>query len=389
MKNNLSMRLVLAGFMIGVFYLSVMGTSFQTLNGFQYVPTHSDVYSQGPETIWLAVSQSFSNGDIVQGWVTCAADMHVAGALVTFDLLGDMLGNIIFDNSSYCLKILNELRWRVQAVFNTDGNIYSQVGASYGTAPCVMKFCAGANFVSNLGIVQGPSNEASLVNMDGCGNKVYLSGVFTIGANATLVLKNMNLIISTSSPFVFASASSKLILQDVNIFLSPTSLAGAPVFFDNSGSRRGCLTIKGLVTMNGYGQTFDFNSDSTSNTGSSAMYIDDNATLKISSGVNFKVSANSTGATKNQRVYLNGAGSTLHLDNCTFTVPTSGSNPGLRLERGLVLFSNHVLLANSSNTEALKGLWFGDGSSSSNNAHIKLLSGAQLVVDGYLFHAPA
>lgn len=224
--------------------------------------------------------------------------------------------------------------------------------------------------------------------LDGGGNTVTLasSGYIVLDSSATVTLKNMTLCVKTTTPFYWNSNDARVALENVKVVLDPS--LGGEVQLDGHGTHYGNLTISRSVSIDGAGQTFNYNSNVTNNDFSSSLLIADSSTLLIGPGVTFKLSSDFT--TKNAKMYFKGSGSMLKLDNCTFALPVAGiTNPGAALERGCVVFDNRVLIANESNTAAVKGLVLGDGSSASNNVAVKVHAGAQVVIDGFMDHRPA
>lgn len=102
--------------------------------------------------------------------------------------------------------------------------------------------------------------------------------------------------------------------------------------------------------------------------------IDDNAMLYVGYGVIFQPQLS-------QNIALSGPNSTLTLDGCTFDMNTYKLN--ISLIKGLVTFSNQVFLS-----AKFQMLTIGDGTGA-NDTKVEIDSGANVIVDGTLYHNPA
>lgn len=83
-------------------------------------------------------------------------------------------------------------------------------------------------------------------------------------------------------------------------------------------------------------------------------------------------------------IIFNDASSFLHFNNSSFQ-----SSIGVQIFGGTVFVENKVLFDNSSNTDPANSIEFGDGSNIGNNATLKVLGGATLEIDGYVYQNPA
>lgn len=77
--------------------------------------------------------------------------------------------------------------------------------------------------------------------------------------------------------------------------------------------------------------------------------------------------------------------SRLYCDHCTLELP----DYGMQLTKGTILFDNKVTInGNTAAIDEQHSLEFGDGTSN-NDAYIDILSGANIVVNGYMYYHPA
>lgn len=341
-----------------------------------------------PEAVVYSAAQTPSGAAIYRGYVSFVSSLTIeANGSVFFDeCVGWVLGSLIFGNANSILDI-GSVGMRCGSTFSMTGP--GQIRAS-GSLPGVM-FLSGNLTVSHVFNIRADAGSGQVV-IDGGGKTLTIGsgGQFVINyaGSGTLTLRNMKLVLATTTPFKFPNnaGASKLTLQNVDIFLDP-SLSGA-VSFDASGSHYGQLVIQGCVSISGQGKSFDYNSNGTFLTPTSSILIDDNASLTVNRGVTFKLSSDLTPI--NEKIYLKGTSSSLIFNGSTFQLPVTGlTYPGLQLERGNLIFSNKVHLSNEGNDVAIKGLILGDGSLSANNVNTKVCSGAAVILNGYLFHNPA
>ena len=221
-----------------------------------------------------------------------------------------------------------------------------------------------------------PENNRLIIGsnlvLDGQGNNLV------IGNNAQLIidpalsvtLKNLNWANTTSNDFLIMRGNTiDLTLDNVNTLFDTTF-----------NMTQGALFIKNNVTI-ATPQIFAYSS-------TRALTVLPAAELHFDVGSTFSFSPNPTGPhTQEQRslVRLTNQSSRLYCDHCTVELP----DYGMQLTKGTILFDNKVTInGNTAAIDEQHSLEFGDGTSN-NDAYVDILSGANIVVNGYMYHHPA
>jgi len=176
------------------------------------------------------------------------------------------------------------------------------------------------------------------------------------GAGSTLRIQNGRLL-NLSSTKLSATASSKLILENVELCLSVASSGNAT--FANAA-----LDIEGQCIISGVaGNIF-------SNTSTDTITIADNATLTVMDGMIY--SHNNTGLTN---FAMNSSSSRLELIGGVFRRPASAAVAPLVLTKGTLVFDHKSYIQPGTD-----GINLGDGSSSVNNVSLEIRPGATINV---------
>jgi hypothetical protein len=152
------------------------------------------------------------------------------------------------------------------------------------------------------------------------------------------------------------------------------------------GHRTGYLFIKNEVRLVGArGATFQYGC-SLSFEATLPLTILPDSELSIGPGVNFSYKPYSGGSRSgdNSLIRMVDSTSRLRFDNSTLTVSNLS---GLQFLKGMVTFDNLVSVVNTGATSTTGcGIIFGDGTAE-NDVDVRVLSGATIVVDGFLQYA--
>lgn len=204
--------------------------------------------------------------------------------------------------------------------------------------------------------------------LDGMGHVVsFASTILNVAPGVTLTLKNMTLgrpetaILSGGGTIVLQNVISHISIGDT--WTMPTDDTDIEILND-------------VVICGGGTVLWQGNGDLT---------IHRNSSLSFDTGVTFSYEPSDF-----SRLHLTFQDYTsfLRFNDCTFQASASGSYAGIQILGGTVFVENKVLFNNNSNTDPAKSIEFGNGGGG-NNATLKVLGGATLEVDGYLYQNPA
>jgi hypothetical protein len=203
--------------------------------------------------------------------------------------------------------------------------------------------------------------------IDGNGHALWFDSnfSFSILSGAQLTLKNIRLRnLSGENSFTCTGT-----LEFIN----------TRVYLDNNWTLSGPkLILKDITQISGYNKIFSFASGQD-------LQIQKGGTLYLDTGTTFSWVTN-----RRYGLTLENTDATIYLNNSTlFIQPTGPETSGLRLTKGSLIFDNHVIINNETNSTQARSLELGDGASAANDLNIHVLSGARIEVYGYLWHNPA
>lgn len=265
------------------------------------------------------------------------------------------------------------------SILTLTGDMYwdSSVTLDIGTAYPGKCFIAGGGKTIHLGgdltlpVDRGIRFINSDTTIDGNGNVVTFGSALTylqVVAGSTLTLKNMilkgfrgNLQIQGGGTIVLQN-----VIADTNTYTWELSLDNPNVVIADNVLIRG----NGAFAMRGTGD----------------LTISANSLLTFDTGLTIYYEPSDN--TRNHIVFTNGT-SFLHFNDCLFNALGTGGSAGIQFLKGTVFVENKVLWDNGINTDPATSIEFGDGSGLGNDATLKVLGGATLEVNGYVYQNPA
>ena len=237
--------------------------------------------------------------------------------------------------------------------------------------------------------------------LKGEGNTLVLTSSLVIPAGKTLTLGS-NIIIDGQGNNLVMGAGAKLQLDTT----ASVTLRNLNWFNDGDGSIINITDDNAQITLDNVNTAFDtdvafnngylFIANDVSVQGPKKLTygslkpltVEPFAQLKFDFGSTFSFSPNPTGPhTINDKNLLRLTDSTseLYFNNCTVAAP----DYGLKLTKGTVLFDNKVNIeGNTTVVDANHSIELGDGTANG-EVEVKVLSGANVTVNGYLFHNTA
>ena len=326
---------------------------------------------------------AFGNGELIRGHEIFKNGLTIAGssAVVTWDGDGIVGGAITFnsDNTSV-LKLSSDLRLGTTGSFTCGGTTMTVNGQDW------CRIVLGNDLALNQTI---KLTTGDLV-IDGQGHTLTLIGSARLIENGrTLTLRNMTLVKDSRNvnarAFFTNVSSGTYILENVTIRCKPYESTYVTLF-PSSGTAS--LKIRGRVVIDAPGVNFALTQGATITT----LTIEKNSTLAVGKNTAFVMNtADSGGVTT---FSMADQTSILHLDGCDFYTGGSAVQQALNLTKGTVLFENKVRVFNALydtstfsagavNSEAAKGIIFGDGTQA-NDMDVRVLGGAYVTNAGYM-----
>jgi len=316
---------------------------------------------------WISGHQTFSNGDIVRGFVALKGGFTVpAASSIIVDASGPMYGPIDLSDTG-------ELELGGDFVLGSSAHL-AQGGKIKGN---------GFSLVLTNSLVLNNSENLRITGdiiIDGRGNDLCLSGGrIIIENNVTVTLRNVNicsLADNSGTPDIdLEGTNSKLILQNAIL-----NLDGDYTFQDD-----GSLFIEGEVFVRGP-HNFIYKS-------TKPLTIAQCALLCFEKNAIFNYQP--SGASARNLLRMHDESSYLCFDEATLVACADGTYNGLQLTQGTLIFDNKVFVknvdmatGNTENTNVSKSFELGDGTAGGDMTVI-VLSGARVEVDGYMYYNPS
>lgn len=249
---------------------------------------------------------------------------------------------------------------------------------------------------SVLDLAVPPSTPAFIV---GGGYTIHFGGDITLPGENGLYFINSDATLDGMGHTVSFALTTLNVAPGVILTLKNMTLRGPQNGFLSGG---GTIVLQNVISNISIGDTWTMSTDDTDIEilddvfihgggdvlwqGNGDLIIDKNSTLYFDSGITFYYEPSDF--SRSHIVFTDGT-SFLHFNDCTFQPSASGSYAGIQILKGTIFIENKVLFNNNSNTDPAKSIEFGDGSGIGNNATLKVLGGATLEVDGYLYQNPA
>ncbi len=279
-----------------------------------------------------------------------------AGKTLSIDVILPVSGNINLSNSG-TLKLDGDLILDSGAYLTSGGIIKGEGNTLLLTSSFVIPSNSRLKITSNM-VIDGQGNNLVI----GQGAKLI------VDPSISVTIRNTNWFNSNSAPHLEMRADTSILtLDNVNM-----------AFDRNFSFTQGRLFIDNDVMITGT-NTFAYSS-------LKPLYIEPFATLRLDIGTTFSFSPNESGphtASERDLLRLIDRTSQLYFDGCTINLPDAG----MRLTRGTVCFDNNITInGNLSNYDAAHSLEFGDGISIDTDVEVKVLSGARVQLNGYMWH---
>jgi len=318
-------------------------------------------------TFYVAGVASFADTELAIGLVVMAGGVSLdAAAGVTFNVPVPISGPFTFGADS-TLVLTGDMYF--------DSNVTLEIGAASQDNGVIV---GNDNTIFLGGDLTIPADRAlqfssSNTTIDGQGHTLTFgdenSLLEALTGGGSVTLRNM-VIKGLTGPLQFKGPGS-IVLQNVIIDIDSSTTW---VF----SSSNPLLTIKENVLIYG-GGTFSFEA-------SVDAVIDTFSHLHFYDGTTFSYQPGDFSRT---HLVMTDETSYLSFDNSTFHASGIGGLMGIQLTSGTVLLDNKVIFNNDGNTLAANSIEFGDGVSSANNVAVKVLGGATVDIDGYVYHNPA
>ena len=319
-------------------------------------------------------------GDSIRGFVMFKNGFRIDNGPVFYDADGPLYGNIVFNNgASSTLQLGSDLRLGTTGWFNGDSTTYGSISGAGN--PAAGAAAGNAILMGGDQTLAGNLTITSTLIIDGCGHTLTVSsnGRFTLDNRSTLTLRNMDLVISVTSPFTTTGVQGYIGLENVNIFLTQNS-----TIFGSTTNALNMTRIQGFVGVWGpyraYANSTRFDNPNGYKTN---IAINQGSTLYIGPGTTLDLK--NLAMPKANKIGLNDSTSTLWLDGCElYWGTTTAANLGLQLQRGTLLLDDKVKITDTSspNNAVDTGFVLGDGSSSSNDVDVRVLGGGYVIMNG-------
>lgn len=316
--------------------------------------------------------QSLGTGDRVAGfaWLVGGIALTSAAVTATFDSTFPISGNTNLAGGT--LVLVQDLVYTDPVSMNSVGNIVGnnrslEFSATVTTIPATTG--SSTNIWSNIAVFLGNNLNmltGSIITftgsciLDGRGNTLSFANTSTInvGANSTLVIKDA-ILKNVSGTKLRVNATGRLVLDNTQLILD-----GAYSFTS------GAFTILNEVGVLANGQTFLYQTPSTSTVASDSIFILDK-TLFIYDPSN----------TSSLALQFASGTSNLELDNSAFLTGTGG----LQLTKGNIFVDGSSNLV-ATNTLISGAIRLGDGVSAANNVTFYFEPAAVLNLTGFILY---
>ena len=304
--------------------------------------------------------QAYTNNTIINNPEWFKEGFTVApGKELALDIALPVSGNINLQESGI-LKLNNDLMLDSRAYLTAGGVLQGERHALLLTS----SFVVPENKIVKI---------TSDIIIDGQGNNIVMTSgsKFIIDSAVSVTIKNCNWCADAGASILEMRADTAQLTLDSVIMAFDTNFAvtQGELFMRND-----------VVAVGPY--EYAWNSIK-------PLYVLPFSTLRFDVGSTFSYSPNPTGphtALQRDLVRLVDDSSQLYFDNCIVCAP----DYGMQLTRGMVLFDNKVTVwGNLVNSDEAHSIEFGDGVDAAHDVEIKILSGANVELNGYLYHHPA